>query len=71
MHQVISVAADPQLGGSESAYLVSGIDVQQAAVTVTQKDCVDVADQKLHVAVDHESMGFTCVLYLRAEVTAV
>jgi hypothetical protein len=68
MHQVISVAADPQLGDSESVYLVSGIDVQQAAVTLMKKGYMNVTDQKLHVAADHESTRFLC---LHAEVTTV
>ncbi|PNF16164.1 hypothetical protein B7P43_G01101 [Cryptotermes secundus] len=55
MHQEIPVAADPQLGGSESVYLVSGIDVQQRDVTLFKKDYVNVTEQKLHVAVDHKS----------------
>jgi hypothetical protein len=71
MHEVISVAADRQPGGSESVYLVSGIDAQQAAVTLIKKDYVNVTEQKLHIAVDHESMIFMCVLYLHAEVTTV
>jgi hypothetical protein len=67
MHQVISVAADPQQGGSESVYLVSDIDVQQAAVTLIKKDYVNVTEQKLHVAADHESTRFMFMLYLQAK----
>jgi hypothetical protein len=64
MHQVISVASDPQLCGSESVYLVSGMDVQQEGVTFIKKDYVDVTEQD-------ESTRFMCVLYLHAKMTTV
>jgi hypothetical protein len=56
MQQVITVAADPQLDGSESMYLVSDVDVQETAVTDIENECADITEQKLDVAVDHESI---------------
>jgi hypothetical protein len=58
MHQMISVAAGPQLCDSEAVYLVSSIDVQQAGVTLIKKENVDATEQKLHVAADDEGMRF-------------
>jgi hypothetical protein len=75
MHQVISAVADPQLCDSESLYLGSGVDVQQAGVALIEQDHVDVAEQKVHIAADLEGTRFMCVcarvLYLHAEIIAV
>jgi hypothetical protein len=71
MHQMISVAADPQLCDSESVYLASGIDVQQAGATLIQKEHLVVTEQKLHIAADHEGTRIICVLYLHAEVLSL
>jgi hypothetical protein len=56
MQQVIAVAADPQLDGSESVYLVSDVSVQETSVTGIENECADIREQKLGVTVDHESM---------------
>jgi hypothetical protein len=62
IHQVMSVATNPQLDGSKSTYVVSDVDVQETAVTVIKNEYVDVIEQKLDVAVDHESMFHVCVI---------
>lgn len=55
MEQVIAVAADTQLDGSESVYLVSDVGVEETAVTGIESECADITEQKVDVAIDHDS----------------
>ncbi|XP_021942368.1 zinc finger protein 287-like isoform X2 [Zootermopsis nevadensis] len=55
VEQVIAVAADTQLDGSESVYLVSDVGVEETAVTGIESECADITEQKVDVAVDHDN----------------